>query len=82
VPLRLRLAGAFTVKDQPGVRASFELLAQVRALGGEVAAVVAPKGALPDERKPAGVAAALDAAGLRKRGEEAKAARDEDDDAE
>jgi hypothetical protein len=77
-PLRVRLAGAFTVKDQPAVRASFELLAQVRALGGEVAAVVAPKGALPDERKPAGVAAALDAAGLRKRGEEGKAGREDE----
>lgn len=69
-PLKVRLAGAFTVKDEPGVRATVELLAQVKALGGEVAAIVAPKSALPDERKPAGVAAALDAAGLRKRGEE------------
>lgn len=75
-PLRVRLAGAFTVKDEPGVRATVELLAQVRALGGEVAAIAAPKGALPDERKPAGVAGALDAAGLRKR-EEPKAARAE-----
>jgi hypothetical protein len=75
-PLRMRLAAAFTVKDEPGVRATVDLLAQVRALGGEVAAIVAPK-ALPDERKPAGVAAALDAAGLRKRGEEGKAGREE-----
>lgn len=74
-PLRVRIAGAFTVKDEPGVRTSVELLAQVRALGGEVAAIGAPK-ALPDERKPAGVAAALDAAGLRKR-DEGKAARGE-----
>jgi hypothetical protein len=76
-PLRVRLAGAFTVKDAPGVRATVELLGQVKSLGGEVAAVVAPKDALPDERKPAGVAAALDAAGLRKRGEEGKAAPEE-----
>jgi hypothetical protein len=75
-PMRMHLAAAFTVKDEPGVRATVDLLAQVRALGGEVAAVVAPK-ALPDERKPAGVAAALDAAGLRKRGEEGKAGREE-----
>jgi hypothetical protein len=75
-PLRARLAGAFGVKDPPGVRTSVELLAQVRALGGEVAAIAAPKGALPDERKPAGVAAALDAAGLRKR-DEGKAGRAE-----
>lgn len=72
-PLVVRLAGAFTVKDEPTVQASVELLAQVRALGGEVAAILPPKGALPDERKPGGVAAALDAAGLRKRGEEGKA---------
>jgi len=71
-PLRVRLVGAFAVKDEPNVRATVELLAQVRALGGEVAAILPPK-ALPDERKAAGVAAALDAAGLRKRGEEDKA---------
>ncbi|HET7824134.1 MAG TPA: hypothetical protein VFK90_02330 [Anaeromyxobacter sp.] len=76
-PLRVRLAGAFTVKDEPAVRASVELLAQVKSLGGEVAAVAAPKNPLPDERKPAGVAAALDAAGLRKRGEEGKAGSEE-----
>ncbi|HEY6100121.1 MAG TPA: hypothetical protein VIW03_11860 [Anaeromyxobacter sp.] len=75
-PLRVRLSGAFTVKEEPSARATVELLAQVRALGGEVAAIVAPKGALEDARKPAGVAAALDAAGLRKRGEEGKADRE------
>lgn len=75
-PLRVRLAGGFAVKDEPSVRASVELLAQVKALGGEVAAIAAPRGALPDERKPAGVAAALDAAGLRKR-EDGKAGRAE-----
>ena len=75
-PLRVRLQAALAVKDQPDVRTSVELLAQVKALGGEVAAIAAPKGALPDERKPAGVAAALDAAGLRKR-DEGKAGRAE-----
>jgi hypothetical protein len=74
--LKLRLAGAFGVKDDPQARATVELLAQMKALGADVAPVAAPKGALPDERKPAGVANALDAAGLRKRGEE-KPARDE-----
>lgn len=73
-PLRVRLSGSFGVKDEPRVRATVELLAQVRALGGEVAAIAPPKGALPDERKAAGVAGALDAAGLRKRpGEEGPA---------
>jgi hypothetical protein len=76
-PLKVRIAAAFTVKDEPAVRATVELLAQVRALGGEVTAVLAPRGALLDERKPAGVAAALDAAGLRKRGEEGKEGRAE-----
>lgn len=71
-PLRVRLAGAFTVQGEPGVRSTVELLAQVKALG-EVAIAI-PKNPLADERKPAGVAAALEAAGLRKRGEEGKAA--------
>jgi hypothetical protein len=76
-PLRLRLAGAFTVRDDPSVRTSVELLAQVKALGKDVAAVAAPKGALPDERKPAGVTGALDAAGLRKRADDRKGGRGE-----
>jgi hypothetical protein len=69
-PLRVRLSGAFAVKDDPRARTTLELLAQVRALGGEVPTIVAPPNPLPDERKPAGVAGALDAAGLRKRDEE------------
>lgn len=67
-PLRVRLSASFAVQGEPGVRATAELLAQVTAHGGEVAAIAAPKGALPDERKPAGVAGALDAAGLERRG--------------
>ena len=69
-PLRVKLSGAFSVKADPRARAALELVAQVRALGGEVPTIAAPQGALPDERKPAGVAGALDAAGLRKRDEE------------
>jgi hypothetical protein len=69
-PLRVRIAAAFGVKGEPRVRATIELSAQVKALGGEVAAILPPKAPLPDARKPAGVAGALDAAGLRKRGEE------------
>ncbi|BDG03753.1 hypothetical protein [Anaeromyxobacter oryzae] len=65
-PLEVRLSGVFGVKDQPGVRATVELLAKVQAIGGAVHAVVAPK-ALPDERKPAGPSTALEAAGLKKR---------------
>jgi hypothetical protein len=68
-PLRVRLAATFAVEGDPRARASVELLAQVRGLGGEVAAVLPPRGALPDERKAAGVAGALEAAGLKKRAE-------------
>jgi len=72
-PLRVRLAASFGVREAPaGVAAEVELLAQVKALGEKVAAVKRPEGALPDVRKPPGVAGALEAAGLRKReGEEA-----------
>jgi hypothetical protein len=69
-PLRVRLAATFAVEGDPSARASVELLGQVKALGGEVAAVAAPAGALPDERKAAGVAGALEAAGLKKRTEQ------------
>ncbi len=69
-PLEVRIAATFTVEGDPKARAAVELLAQVKALGGEVAAVAPPKGARPDERKAAGVAAALEAAGLKKRPEE------------
>jgi hypothetical protein len=69
-PLRVRLAATFAVEGDPRASATVELLAQVKSIGGEVAAVVPPKDALPDERKAAGVAAALEAAGLKKRAEE------------
>lgn len=75
-PLRVRIAAAFGVKDDPRVRAAVELSAQVKGLGGEVPAILPPKGPLPDARKPAGVAAALEAAGLRKK-EEAQPGRAE-----
>jgi hypothetical protein len=68
-PLRVRIAATFAVEGDPAASASVELLAQVKALGGEVLAIAPPKGALPDERKAAGVAAALEAAGLKKRAE-------------
>ncbi|WP_242355732.1 hypothetical protein [Anaeromyxobacter sp. SG64] len=68
-PLRVRIAGAFTVKDAPGVRATVELLAQVTSLGEKAAAIQPPKSPLPDVRKPPGVAGALEAAGLKKKTE-------------
>jgi hypothetical protein len=65
-PLRVRLAGTFTVRDSPGVKASVELVAQVKAIGEKVAVIAPPAKALPDDRKPPGVAGALEAAGLKK----------------
>lgn len=79
VPLRAALRGAFGVKDDPRVRVQVELAAEVRAIGEKVAGVVAPKGALPDARKPAGVAAALEAAGLKARDRKGEAAEPTDE---
>ncbi len=68
-PLKLRLKAAFRVKGDPSTRTEVELSAQVKALGAAVAAVAPPREVLPDERKTRGVARALEAAGLRKRGQ-------------
>jgi hypothetical protein len=78
-PLRVRLTATFAVQGDPAARASVEVNAQVKALGGAVVAVTAPPKALPDERKPAGVANALEAAGLKKRGEEKGKAEPEEE---
>jgi hypothetical protein len=77
-PLRLKLSATFTVEGDPAARASVEVVAQVKSIGGEVAAVAAPKGALPDARKAEGVAKALEAAGLKKRGEDKGKAEPDD----
>jgi hypothetical protein len=82
VPLRVRLSAAFTVRDQGDVRATVELLAQIKAIGAGVSSVAPPQGALPDERKPAGPSTALEAAGLKKRGEERPGADGPDDEQE
>jgi len=66
LPLYVAMKGAFSEKADPQLRADVELAAQVKALGAAVAPVTAPSAALPDERKPKGVARALEAAGLRK----------------
>jgi len=65
LPLSARIVGAFGVKDDPRVRVQVEVSGSLRALGDKVGAVKAPRNALPDQRKPPGVAAALEAAGLR-----------------
>jgi hypothetical protein len=66
LPLHVAMKGAFSEKADPQLRADVELAAQVKALGAAVPPVAAPPSALPDERKPKGVARALEAAGLRK----------------
>ena len=68
-PLKVHLRAAFRVKGDPEARAEVEVASQVKALGAAVAAVAPPREVLPDERKTRGVARALEAAGLRKRGQ-------------
>jgi hypothetical protein len=82
VPLKATLRGAFSVKDDARVRVQVEVTAEVKAIGEKVAAVAAPKGALPDARKPAGVAAALEAAGLKARDRKGEAAAEPADEPE
>jgi len=75
VPLKARVTGAFSVRDDARVRVQVEVAGEVKALGGKAGQVAAPKGALPDSRRPPGVAAALEAAGLKvheKKGEKAE----------
>lgn len=68
VPLAVRIKAAFGAKADPRLRAEVDLDARVTGWGSMVGPVTAPR-ALPDERKPRGVARALEQAGLRKRGE-------------
>jgi hypothetical protein len=79
VPLKTRLAGAFSVKDDPRVRVQVEVAGEVKVLGNKVAAVVAPKNALKDSRKPPGVALALERAGFKSRDKAAAAAEPADE---
>jgi hypothetical protein len=79
LPLSISLSGAFSEHSDAQVRADVELAASVRALGAEVPAVRPPRGALADERKPKGVARALEAAGLRQRDVDAAKAEEEDE---
>jgi len=73
VPLRARLSGAFSLKDDPRVRVQVEVAGEVKGLGPKVAAVVAPRNALKDDRKPPGVALALERAGFKSRDKAAAA---------
>lgn len=67
VPLSVAMRGAFSQQSDPQLAAEVDLAASVRSLGPDVPAVHAPRGALADDRKPKGVARALEAAGLRQR---------------
>jgi len=67
VPLQVLLRAAFRVRDDPGARVDLDVAARITALGDAVGAVAPPSEVLPDERKPKGVARALEAAGLRKK---------------
>ena len=78
VPLKVRISGAFSLKDDPRVRVQVEVSGEVRGLGPKVAAVVAPKKALKDDRKPPGVALALERAGFKAK-EKAAAAEPADE---
>jgi hypothetical protein len=69
VPLRVRLRATLGVPSDAALRAEVTIDARVTALGAAVAAVQAPDKALPDERKPRGVAQALEAAGLKQKAE-------------
>ncbi|MFL5264304.1 MAG: hypothetical protein ACJ79E_05415 [Anaeromyxobacteraceae bacterium] len=80
VPLAVELTAAFAQRSDPQLEVKVELSAAMTTLGSRVAAVAAPKGALPDDRKPKGVARALEAAGLAKR--RAPAAEDGGEDEE
>jgi hypothetical protein len=65
VPLEVRLRAVFRVSGDPSARVDVDLTSRMTALGGAVPPVEAPARALPDERKPRGVARALESAGLR-----------------
>ncbi|HTP24592.1 MAG TPA: hypothetical protein VMK12_02885 [Anaeromyxobacteraceae bacterium] len=66
LPLFVAMKGAFSEKADPQLHAEVALTAEVKSLGSGVPPVLPPADALPDNRKPNGVADALEAAGLRK----------------
>jgi hypothetical protein len=79
VPLRAKLAATFVARDRPDVKVELQLVVQLKAVGGSVGEVRPPRDPLPDVRKPPGVAAALEAAGLKTRAEEAEKKAEPDD---
>jgi hypothetical protein len=81
-PLSVKLHASFTVRDDPDAQIDVALDAHVTTLGAAVAQVVAPKEVLPDDRKPRGVARALEAAGLKKKAGEAMGREEPDEEGE
>ncbi len=79
-PLAVRISALLGVKGDPDARIRVEVEGRFTALGGAVAAVEPPRNALPDVRKPPGVARALEKAGLRDRKGAGAAQVDETDD--
>ncbi|HET7753164.1 MAG TPA: hypothetical protein VFK85_04575 [Anaeromyxobacteraceae bacterium] len=67
VPLQVRLVTTLGVPSDAALRAEVTLDARITALGAAAAAVRPPDKILPDERKPKGVAQALEAAGLKEK---------------
>jgi hypothetical protein len=78
-PLELRLRALFGVKGDPDARVEVRVEGRMTALGGAVAEVRPPDAALPDERKPRGVARALEQAGFGKKKVDAREAEPSDD---
>ena len=72
VPLAVAMKGVFAERSDQELRAELTLDARITALGAGAGSVAAPAGALTDDRKPKGVARALEAAGLRPQAEEGK----------
>ena len=66
-PLSVRVSALLGVKGDPEARIRVDVDGHTVALGRDVAPIEPPRGALPDERKPRGVARALEQAGLRKK---------------
>ena len=72
IPLAVAMKGVFAERSDQELRAELTLDARMTAVGAGAGSVAAPVGALADDRKPKGVARALEAAGLRPQAEEAK----------
>ncbi len=78
-PLRVEISALLGVNGDPEARVRVDVEGRLTALGGAVAPVEPPRKALPDERRPRGVARALEQAGFRKGKGDGAAPADETD---